>query len=260
MMTEQHKKNLSLLNSFFDQIYVLTIERAHERHKAITDELQGLNFSFFYGFDKNSLSIEELEKQGIYNSVTAKHYSRYNKPLKLGEIACSMGHKAIYEDMLKNNYQNALILEDDVRIDINASAFFADVLNQLPHNWELLYLDYSKNELSPTFGFIKQWVYYAQRKLGFLKWSKTTIKYLFAKPFSKNLKSAGYHDFTSAYAITKSCAEKLIKIHTPITLQSDTALAHAATNQTVVGFIAVPKVFKQLSQDKENQYASFVED
>jgi hypothetical protein len=45
MITDNENK-FSTLNNYFDHIYVLTIERADERHKKIKEELNGLNFSF----------------------------------------------------------------------------------------------------------------------------------------------------------------------------------------------------------------------
>ncbi len=133
---------LDILNNFFDHIYILTIERAAERHKKIKEDLNGLQFSFFYGTDKNNISEKDLILNNIYNPEKAKELNRYNKAMKLGEIACSMGHKAIYEDTLKNNFQKVLILEDDVIINNDGINVLSSILNQLPQNYCIPVLEY----------------------------------------------------------------------------------------------------------------------
>jgi GR25 family glycosyltransferase involved in LPS biosynthesis len=66
--------------------------------------------------------------------------------MKLGEVACSMGHKAIYEDAVNNGYSKILILEDDVSINQEGIVLFNQIVNQLPINWDIIYFDYFKNE------------------------------------------------------------------------------------------------------------------
>lgn len=258
-MSKQREELFNQLNISFNHIYILTIERATERQIAITNELHGLNFTFFYGFDKNNLQVDSLEQNNIYSSKNAVINNRYSKPMKLGEIACSMGHKAIYENMILNNYTSALILEDDVFVNTNNNFNFLDIVKQLPQNWDLIYFDYLKNEQSSFVGFLKQLVYHLQRKIGLLKWSHTTINNLFAKPYSKNLKIAGYHDFASAYAINNKTAQLLVKLQTPICYPADHVLPFIVTNKMVNAFITVPKIFNQFSQNNKENYGSYVE-
>jgi glycosyl transferase family 25 len=259
-MTENnHEKTLQEINTFFNHIYILTIERATERHAAITKELAGLNFSCFYGFDKQQLSIKELESNNIYDATKAIQNNRYNKPMKLGEIACSMGHKAIYEDIVKNNYTKALILEDDVILNTSEPFHFSTIVQQLPSDWDIVYFDYHKNETSSFIKELKKIIYHIQKSLGLLKWSHTLINNLYAKPFSKNLKISGYHDFASAYGITNAAAKKIITLQTPISYPADHVLPIAITNNMLKGYITIPKVFTQLSQFNKETIGSYVE-
>jgi len=259
MAENNQEKTLQEINTFFNHIYILTIERATERHASINNALAGLNFSFFYGFDKQLLSIEELESKHIYNTTKAIQNNRFNNPMKLGEIACSMGHKAIYEDMVKNNYANALILEDDVVLNTSEPFQFSTIVQQLPSNWDIVYFDYHKNVTSSFFKELKKIIYHLQKSLGLLKWSHTLINNLYAKPFSKNLKISGYHDFASAYGITNTAAKKLITLQTPISYPADHVLPIAITNNILKGYITIPKVFTQLSQFNKETIGSYVE-
>jgi glycosyl transferase family 25 len=253
------KNKFEHINNYFDYIYILTIERATERHSKIKQNLKGLNYSFFYGSDKNLLNEDDLEKSKIYDYKTAVIRNRYNKPMKLGEIACSMGHKAIYEHAILNNFAKILILEDDVICNQEGIVLFNDIINQLPKNWDILYFDYLKNEHKSIFSYLKQVVYHLQKSLGLLKWSHSTINRLFASSYSTNLKKAGYHDFASAYAITLNAAKILLNLQTPIVFPADHVLPFAITNKMLNGYISIPKVFLQQSQSNKDTIGSYVE-
>ena len=57
------------LQRSFDQIYVLTLDRATERHEHIKTMLQGIDYRFFKGIDKLTLDYDELVAQGIYDDA-----------------------------------------------------------------------------------------------------------------------------------------------------------------------------------------------
>lgn len=250
--------DFSALNSFFDHIYVITLHRAVERQERISKDLQGLAFSFFYGADKNDFSIPELVQSGVYDPKKARSIHRYEKEMSGGQIGCSWSHKQVYEDVLSKGYQRVLILEDDVEATADI-CHFNEVVASLPSDWELLYLDYHKNDTATLTGKIKQQLYHVQHRLGGLKWNHRMIRNLYAKPLSAMLKKAGYHMFTSAYAITSAAAGKLLSMQTPIAYIADDLLAHAVTNEIVNGFVSVPKMFAQESQTDKSSI-SYVED
>ena len=131
------------------------------------------------------------------------------------------------------------------------------VLKELPEQWELIYFDYSKNEIPNS---LKQSWYHIQKRLGKLTWSHTTIDNLYPKKTSEHLSTAGFHDFTSAYAITSVGAQKLLQLQTPIAYLADNLLATACTTKLINGFISKPKLFSQLSQGSDKFTHSFVDD
>lgn len=248
------------LNNYFNHIYVITLKRAVERHEEIKENLDGLHYEFFYGADNKEFSMEQLIQQNIYSPEKAKALHRYNNPMKAGVVGCSLSHKMVYQDILANKYQRVLILEDDILPAENGLMQFAEIVQQLPPSWELLYFDYNKNTTYNLPAFLKQKFYHLQKFFGALKWSHTTIHNLYAKKYSGNLKIAGFHDFTSAYCITKSAAEKLIPLQTPVALASDNLLAHAITNNIIKGFISIPKLFVQQSQANKQIIGSYAEE
>ena len=138
--------DFALLNHFFDHIYVLTLKRATERQAQIKKNLTGLRYQFFFSVDKNDIDVNNLVNNSVYDLDAGIKNHRYHKPMSKGQIACAMGHRMIYEDVIKNNFSKVLILEDDVAPVENFSENFSQVMNNLPFDWDLLYFDYSKNE------------------------------------------------------------------------------------------------------------------
>ena len=105
---------INLLNNKFDKIYVLTIERLTTRHALIAKNLAGLNYQLFFGIDKQQITLQQFEKNGIYNNNAYTAINKDAPTMNLGAFCCALGHVRIYEDMVANNIKTALILEDDI--------------------------------------------------------------------------------------------------------------------------------------------------
>lgn len=237
------KNQFQYLNSYYDKIYVLSVEAAVKRREQFAALFNGLEYSFFFGADKNEFKPEDIEARGIFCNILAQGHHRFNKKMLHGEIACSWSHKMIYEDMLANNYSRILIFEDDAVPDSKQIAHINSILREVPQDCELLMWGWDKNDQKNIGTVVKQLVYHLQHKAGRLKWNHNIIRNLHARAFSKYLKKAGFHDYTYAYAITRSAAEKLVAMQTPIQYIADNLLAHSVTNEVVNGYIVWPAVF-----------------
>ncbi|MBX2931637.1 MAG: glycosyltransferase family 25 protein [Chitinophagaceae bacterium] len=248
-----------ILNQYFSHIYVLTIERAKERHAVIEEELKGLNYHFFWGLDSNDFSVEDLIQKNVYSEELAKKNHRYSKPIRGGMLACSLGHKMIYEDTIKNNYDKILVLEDDVMVNKFNLDNFIKAIQEFPDDGDLLYFDYHKNEKKPLLGFLKQLAYHIQASLGFLNLTHKAISNLYTKRYSKNLLIAGYHDFTNAYLITLSGAKKLLPLQTPVQWFPDHLLHYACSNKLINAYCLKEKTFLQTSQTTQKEQSLITE-
>ncbi len=240
--------DFSPLQSFFDHIYVITVESATDRQAKMTEHLEGLKFTFFIGAYKKDFSIDELIAAGVYDEEKTKQLHRMGKPMNTAQISSAWSHRLVYEDMLQNNYQRILILEDDTVPNREGLSKLQEMITELPQNWELWYLDYHKN-LRRNFGswFSRQSLHLL-RLVGKLKWSHKMISNAHARKFKPHLYRSGYHELASAYAITSEGARKLVAMQTPICCQSDNLLAYACANQLIDGYVSYPKVFLNASQ------------
>lgn len=237
------ESNFQYLNTYYDKIFVLSVEAAVERRTLFAERFKGLEYTFFYGADKNKFTIEELATKGFFSDELTRKHHRFSKTMRLGEIACSWSHKMMYEEMIVNNYNSILIFEDDAVPDEQMLNEIPAILKEIPGDCELLMWGWNKNGKNGMKSGFKKFVYHIQHFVGRLKWDHNTISNLNAKPFSKHLKKAGFHDYTYAYAISLNGAKKLITMQTPIQYIADNLLAHAATKNIVAAYITSPAVF-----------------
>ena len=243
------------LNQYFDKIFVVTIARATERQQQIKERLQDLNFEFFYGIDKQEHSMEELKQQGLYSEKKAKQFHRYDKEMTHGEVACALSHKNLWQLIIENKYEKVLVFEDDVVPDEHTFPFIPVIFNELPKDWELLYLGYDKNERRRKG---KQRFYHVLSALKLLKWNQKMVKNLYPMKISKHISKSGFHDMTHSFALTLKGAEKLTKLQTPVSFPADNALSYAAKNELVKAYICHPKIFHQEMTVNPNTYRSLI--
>ena len=236
-------ESFSLLNNYYDKVYVLSVASAEARREKFVERFRGLAYSFYYGADKNTFTIEDVEQKQIFNEELARRQHRFSKTMKHGEIACSWSHRMIYQDMLSNNYQRVLIFEDDAVPDRERIKDIPEILKEIPPDCELLMWGWDKNGSRPPGALLKQGFYHLMHYGGRLKWDHKIINNLYARPFSTHLKKAGFHDYTYAYAVTRAGAGKLVNMQSPIQYIADNLLAHAATKGIVNGYVTWPQVF-----------------
>ncbi|MFC3093192.1 glycosyltransferase family 25 protein [Alteromonas sediminis] len=215
---------LNILNQHFDHIYVLTLKQAEARQHNIRRILNGCNWSFFYGCDKHNLDPENLEAKGLYDDIKHKATKRTSRSMKLGEVACSISHKMMYQDMLDNGYEHVLILEDDVLPLPERIMCLTQELEQLPNDWEVLMLGYYGAKLPQLKYRIQQNVYRLFRTLKLFNWhhvSKAWIDNICMQPVSESWYEIGKVLGTHAYAINRSAAQKFLDYQSPVILQAD---------------------------------------
>jgi glycosyl transferase, family 25 len=204
-----------------------------------------LPFHFFWGADKLQLDLEKVKQDGTYDEIKAKQLQRQGKPLNLGEIACSLSHRMVYEEIIKHNWKRILILEDDALPLMENISLLPKALTELPDDWELVYFGYLKHERITKGLKVKQFFYKIVSAAGLMKWSYTMVNHFLPKPFSTHLKKAGFHDCTHAYAVTHEGAKKLLAAQTPVVYRADDLLSSTIMKGNLKAFITEPKFFDQ---------------
>ena len=121
------------MEKYVDNVYLINMDKDTERLEKVTKECKKFNINFerFNGVNPLKLSKKELNK---YVSKTCQNICPN------GIIGCGVSHMKIYEDALKNNYKNILVLEDDVYFDDELYEELNKAMTELPEDYDILYL------------------------------------------------------------------------------------------------------------------------
>ncbi|RIB18049.1 glycosyltransferase family 25 protein [Gigaspora rosea] len=160
----------------FDHIYVVNLDYRTDRSKRLDDiaSYLGLDFEYFSAISKDDVQI--LNRYGSADmSPSAK--------------ACYLSHHYIHKLMVAENYNNALILEDDADFELNITDIMTDIHRDLPTSWEMLYVGHCYEGVGEKVG----------------KSSSVHRLYKSVSPMCSH-----------AYAISYSAARKLIELLDPV--------------------------------------------
>lgn len=83
-----------------------------------------------------SVEISQNQKKNILN-----YGSVSGGMLSYGGVGCALSHRAILDIIIKNNYEDTLIFEDDIEFIPNFSELLATL--KIPSDYDLFYLGYS---------------------------------------------------------------------------------------------------------------------
>lgn len=235
----------SMLQRYFDKILVLTVRRFVDRQKTIKTSMEGIEFDFFYGVDKATLTEQFIEANYFPENEKQLAFSMRATPMTVGELACALSHRMIYQAILKHEWKSVLILEDDAILLSDQLNELVASLDELPEDWELCYLGYSKNERATAGKKIKQQFYLFMCQLGWGNLPKAWIKRTLPKSFGQHLNVAGFHDCTHAYAIRAGAAQKLLEAQTPVNTRADNLLSLLVLNGQLNSYALKQGLFVQ---------------
>lgn len=134
---------------YIDKTYVINLKKNKDRWDNILNLANNANlkitrFDAIYGkeLDNDDYRIKKYFKMNILNK---------------NQIGCALSHISIWEDAVKNDYDNIIIFEDDAIIPPEFNNRLNTILNQLPDNWDMVLLGitlghgtvYSNNLLRP---------------------------------------------------------------------------------------------------------------
>ena len=139
--------NLDMPKYVISDVSVINLDRSDDRRRKMDNELDKIPSeipkSRWAATDGKKLSIEELEKICDKNCKGWTGEKRF-----YGQVGCYLSHKTLIESLLNkkvNPNAGHLILEDDIVIDDNFKDKWLKIIPNLPHDWEILFLDVLKN-------------------------------------------------------------------------------------------------------------------
>lgn len=232
--SKNHEISSENAENLCDKIYVISLDRTPERYEYVKNQLDKFNLKHekFSAVDGKLITVTDMERNqnvpwqqvkpphGYYRGANLKisYHSFYKDAeffyitdrclLNFGELGCAMSHRAIWADTVKHKYKKVIILEDDVTLDDDFRNKLSLIVNNLPNDFDVFFLDIALRYFPDNFCFIEP-----NFLLG--KFSNTSSPY-FARIKSNCKGITSSH----AYVITYDSAKKLLKnsehIHVPI--------------------------------------------
>lgn len=112
-------------------------QKLTERREYVNKVVSKHNISLHWvlDFDKESLNKEELSK--IYPYLFS---NKNGRNLSLAEISLVLKHKYVFDDVVKNDYKNVVVFEDDIILVDDFSTKLNEYMNQLPEDYDILWI------------------------------------------------------------------------------------------------------------------------
>lgn len=128
-------------------IFVVNLARSEPRRHFILGHLRqlGLRGTIHTATDGRTLDLADLDRRGIYRDAYA--HEKFSRSLSLAEIGCAMSHAGLYEKIVRENIEVALVIEDDVELVNDFRERLPKVMAELPADWDVLQLYFTCSDI-----------------------------------------------------------------------------------------------------------------
>jgi len=136
----------------FDRIFCINLLRRPDRKAKMEKifKLHGIGPVEFPGaVDGHKITQEYLDENGI-RPLAGFVDPFHKRTLTKGEIGCFLSHWRLWLHVVKYKHERILILEDDLRLELNFNNRFAEVMKDIDTHkpdWDLMYLGRKKLQL-----------------------------------------------------------------------------------------------------------------
>lgn len=195
-------------------IYYINLDRRVDRNKNVIEQLKKHNLHA-----TRVTAVDGTKLNNISNAIVTKNgIERMNKKLFVsltnGGIGCAMSHRNIWLDIQKTKKNNCLILEDDITINDNFSSKLNFYLNNVPDDYDILFLGYHPSSLKHVITNSQEYDYNNYNDSANIFIRSNRVYGLFG------------------YIVSQKGVDKLLKLF-PITNQIDTEISDAMKHLNV---------------------------
>jgi glycosyl transferase family 25 len=125
------------MNNYVDNVYLINMDKDCDRLEKVTKECDkvGIKFQRFTGVKVSDVS------QNILDKYIPDETQKYGPN---GMIGCGLSHLFVWQDAVKNNYKNIVVLEDDVHFTYDFNEYLHNIMEEVPNDYDILYLGYGE--------------------------------------------------------------------------------------------------------------------
>lgn len=122
---------MKFLHEYFPQIYCINLDYRTDRWSECQEE-----------FAKHNLIVKR------FSAFDGKNLEKI-EGLSPGKVGAIYSHREVIKFAKDNQFENILILEDDVEFDDNLNKMFFEFINEIPKNWDMIFFgaNHSKNNI-----------------------------------------------------------------------------------------------------------------
>lgn len=218
-------KAKSVFNRFFDKIFIINLKDATKRLKTVSKQYRkkGIKFDVYEGIDGRCKEVSECNKKqkSFEKTYGVKYGKRIKNPKeRLPASSLTLAHKLIYTEMLEQGWDRILISEDDVWFHKDSEKRFKKAIEELPDDWDMLYLgaggDAGLKGISMRKTKVNKYLSDLTPHYGY-KWYVSVKEDLRSpcdecEPFSSQLSMPSHPGGAWGVAVSKKGAKKILKI------------------------------------------------
>jgi GR25 family glycosyltransferase involved in LPS biosynthesis len=135
----------SIFNRFFNKIFIINLKDAKTRLEKVSKEYKkrGIKFDVYEAVDGRCKKVSVCkDKQREFSKLYGVKFGTKikNPKERMPASSLTLSHRLIYIEMIKQGWERILISEDDVWIKNDADKRFAKGIDELPDDWDMLYL------------------------------------------------------------------------------------------------------------------------
>ena len=136
-----------IMTNYVDNVYLINMDKDYHRLTKVTKETEkvGIKFERFPGVKVSDLS------QNILDKYIPEEIQKYGTN---GMIGCGLSHLFIWQNAVKNNYRNILVLEDDVHFTDDFTQYLQNICEEIPNDYDILYLHGDNPQHDSRFKYI----------------------------------------------------------------------------------------------------------
>ena len=128
------------VNNYFDAVFLINLKRRPDRLVKSINEFyrHQIEAEFIEAIDGEELNLPEIiSLDGLKASK--------------GDIGCALSHAKVCRIAKERGLKNYLVFEDDIELAENFNERFEEYIEQLPSDWDMIYLGGSHNgEIVPV--------------------------------------------------------------------------------------------------------------
>lgn len=229
---------MNSINSFFEKVYVTTIDIHGERRRDLSARIHNTAFEYFSEVDLTRQEFRKFKNVADYPDSFFEALDldkNFATRWSTGQLGCFANCIKLYKHALANNYASILVLEDDVQLSDSAFRIFNKAMKQLPEDWDLVFLGYKNGKThNKAFRWIKK-VFYVLKGKDYNDY----VPGFFSKNLDKPPKrfAGGF-----AYGLSKKGIEKLLTYKSPIQEFGDILFPILAHQPGFKAFAVYPQI------------------